>query len=369
MHIPDGYLSPQTCAVLGAAMVPVWGMAARKVKATLKARQAPLLAIGAAFSFTIMMYNIPIPDGTTAHATGGALLAILLGPWAASIGISIALAIQALFFGDGGILAFGANAFNMAFILPFASYYLYRLLTGRTSLTSGWRAIAAAVAGFVGLNLAALAAAVEFGLQPLLFHTAGGVPLYSPYPLNMAVPAMALAHLLVAGPAEGLITGLVVRYLQRVNSGLLRLYPAGNGNRAAGPAVAAGTLANRQEIISPAANSSFGLKKLALGLVILVLLSPLGLLAAGTAWGEWSPEDLQQILGFVPPGLARLATTWTHTLFPDYTVPGLEGSFLAQALGYILAAAAGLAIIFLIFLALNRLLFRPGKAGTGYNGK
>ncbi|MGI9861974.1 cobalt transporter CbiM [Moorella naiadis] len=385
MHIPDGYLSPQTCAVLGAAMVPVWGTAARKVKATLKARQAPLLAIGAAFSFTIMMYNIPIPDGTTAHATGGALLAILLGPWAASIGISIALAIQALFFGDGGILAFGANAFNMAFILPFTSYYLYRLLTGRTSLTSGWRAVAAAVAGYAGINLAALAAAVEFGLQPLLFHTASGVPLYSPYPLNMAVPAMALAHLLVAGPAEALVTGLVVRYLQRVNSGLLQLYPAAGAaltsasdtdgtivtarTKTAGPALAPGTLANSQEIISPAANSSFGLKKLALGLVILVLLSPLGLLAAGTAWGEWSPEDLQQILGFVPPGLARLATTWTHILFPDYTVPGLEGSFFSQALGYILAAAAGLAIIFLIFLALNRLLFRPGKADPGYHGK
>lgn len=355
MHIPDGYLSPQTCAVLGAAMIPVWSTAARKVKATLKAKQAPLLAIGAAFSFTIMMYNIPIPDGTTAHATGGALLAILLGPWAASIGISIALAIQALFFGDGGILAFGANAFNMAFILPFASYYLYRLLTRRTSLTSGRRAVAAAVAGFAGLNLAALAAAVEFGLQPLLFHTAGGVPLYSPYPLALAVPAMALAHLLVAGPAEGIVTGLVIRYLQRVNSGLLRIYPA------------------EAAVTSPAAvtvtNSSFGVKKLALGLMILVLLSPLGLLAAGTAWGEWSPEDLQQILGFVPPGLARLATTWTHTLFPDYTVPGLEGNFLAQALGYILAAAAGLAIILLIFLLLNRLLVRPGKVDPGCHGK
>ncbi|WP_338825825.1 putative fused nickel transport protein LarMN [Moorella thermoacetica] len=352
MHIPDGYLSPQTCAVLGAAMVPVWGTAARKVKATLKARQAPLLAIGAAFSFTIMMYNIPIPDGTTAHATGGALLAILLGPWAAAIGISIALAIQALFFGDGGILAFGANAFNMAFILPFASYYIYRLLSGRTGLRSGWRAVAAAIAGFVGLNLAALAAAVEFGLQPLLFHTASGVPLYSPYPLALAVPAMALAHVLIAGPAEGIVTGLVIRYLQRVNSGLLRVYPA------TGAVVAA-----------QAMGDGASLKKLAWGLVILVLLSPLGLLAAGTAWGEWSPEDLQQILGFVPPGLARLATTWTHALFPDYTVPGLEGSFWAQALGYIITAMVGLGIIFLIFLAFNRLLARPGKTGADYHGK
>ncbi|WP_406676646.1 cobalt transporter CbiM [Moorella sp. ACPs] len=350
MHIPDGYLSPQTCAVLGAAMLPVWRAAARKVRATLKAKQVPLLAIGAAFSFTIMMYNIPIPDGTTAHATGGAILAILFGPWAAAIGLSIALAIQALFFGDGGILAFGANAFNIAFIQPFASFYVYKLLAGRSPVTHGRRVLAAGIAGFTGINLAALAAAVEFGLQPVLFHTASGVPLYSPYPLSLAVPAMALAHLLVAGPAEGIVTGLVVHYLERANPALLQLYPEG---RAAAPAGAGGP----------------GLKGLAIGLGILVLLSPLGILASGTAWGEWSPEELQQMLGFVPDGMVKLAASWSHALFPDYAVPGLAGSFLAEALGYILSALVGLGIIMAIFLAVHRFTARKEKPGANYHAR
>ena len=101
-------------------MIPVWALASKIVKKTLRAKQVPLLAIGAAFSFVIMMFNIPIPGGTTGHAVGGVLAAILLGPWAACIAITVALAIQALLFGDGGITALGANCFNMAFMLPVA---------------------------------------------------------------------------------------------------------------------------------------------------------------------------------------------------------------------------------------------------------
>ena len=114
MHIPDGYLSPATCAVAGAAMVPVIGVACARTKDVVKDRHAPLLALGAAYSFLVMMFNVPIPGGTTAHAVGAVLIAVLLGPWAATVCVSVALVIQALFFGDGGVLALGANAFNMA---------------------------------------------------------------------------------------------------------------------------------------------------------------------------------------------------------------------------------------------------------------
>src|SRR5512146_3361879 len=114
MHIPDGYLSPQTYVPLSAVMVPYLALAARKVQSTIRARNVPLLAMGAAFSFVIMMFNIPIPGGTTGHAVGAVIVAILLGPWAASVAVSIALIIQALMFGDGGITAMGANCFNMA---------------------------------------------------------------------------------------------------------------------------------------------------------------------------------------------------------------------------------------------------------------
>ncbi len=80
MHIPDGYLSPTTCAVLTAAMVPVWATAARRAQRVVKSRYVPLMAVGAAYSFLVMMFNVPIPDGTTAHAVGAVLIAILLGP-------------------------------------------------------------------------------------------------------------------------------------------------------------------------------------------------------------------------------------------------------------------------------------------------
>ena len=94
---------------------------------SLSTKQTPFLAIGAAFCFTIMMFNIPVPGGTTVHPIGATLLAILLGPWAAVIGVTVALAIQALFFADGGVLALGANSFSMAFAMPFCGYFAYRL--------------------------------------------------------------------------------------------------------------------------------------------------------------------------------------------------------------------------------------------------
>jgi cobalt/nickel transport system permease protein len=124
MHIPDGYLGPVTCGFFYAVMIPVWILASRIVKKSLKVTQVPLLAIGAAFTFVIMMFNVPIPGGTTGHAVGGVLVAILLGPWAACIAVTVALVMQALLYGDGGITTIGANCFNMAFVLVFAGYYM-----------------------------------------------------------------------------------------------------------------------------------------------------------------------------------------------------------------------------------------------------
>jgi cobalt/nickel transport system permease protein len=110
-------------------MAPLWFAASRIVKKTLKARQVPYMAFGASFVFVIMMFNIPIPCGSTGHAVGGTLVAVLLGPWAAMIAITVALVVQALLFGDGGITAIGANCFNMAFILPFTGYYVYKMIS------------------------------------------------------------------------------------------------------------------------------------------------------------------------------------------------------------------------------------------------
>jgi len=96
MHIPDGYLSQSTCGVMYAASVPFWILAVNRVRKVLNHRTVPVLALFSAFIFVLMMFNIPLPGGTTGHAVGGTLLAIVLGPWAAVLGISVALGIPGL---------------------------------------------------------------------------------------------------------------------------------------------------------------------------------------------------------------------------------------------------------------------------------
>ena len=225
MHIPDGYLGPPTCIAGYAAMLPLWAVASRRVTKTLQARQAPLLAISAAFCFVVMMFNVPIPGGTTGHAVGAVLAAILLGPWAACIAVSVALVIQALLFGDGGITALGVNCFNMAFVLPMTGYAVYSLLSGRSKITSGRRVVAAGIAGWVGLVAASVVAGVEFGIQPLLHRTAAGQALYCPYGLKVAVPAMVAGHALFFGWIELAVTALVVKFIQAQEPALLERGP------------------------------------------------------------------------------------------------------------------------------------------------
>ncbi len=217
MHIPEGYLSPATCATFGAVMLPVWYKAGQMVKRTVDVAQIPFMAMAAVFSFLIMMFNIPIPDGTTGHAVGAVLIAVTLGPWTATIAVSVALLIQALLFGDGGVLAFGANAFNMAFVMPFVGYYVYRAIAQNAPLTSTRRIFAAAIAGYVAINVAALMAAIEFGIQPIFFVGEDGMPLYGPYGLNVAIPAMMTAHLLVAGFVEAAVTALALKFVLKTS--------------------------------------------------------------------------------------------------------------------------------------------------------
>jgi len=221
MHIPDGYLGPATCGFFYVAMLPIWTLASRIVKKTLAAQQVPMLAISAAFSFVVMLFNVPIPGGSSGHAVGGVLAAILLGPWAACIAITVALVIQALLFGDGGITAIGANCFNMAFAMPFAGYYVYKIISYHAPLDSCRRVLAAGIAGYIGINAAAFLTGVEFGLQPLLSHTVNGQALYCPYGLKAAVPVMAGGHLLVFGWIEAIVTASVIKYLQKHSPELL----------------------------------------------------------------------------------------------------------------------------------------------------
>lgn len=227
MHIPDGYLGPVTCGFFYAIMLPIWTVASRIVKRRLTARQVPMLAIGAAFSFLIMIFNLPMPGGTTGHAVGGVLVAILLGPWAACIAITAALVILALLFGDGGIIAIGANCFNMAFILPFTGYYIYRVISYRSPLNSKRRVIASGAAGYLALTIAALFTGIELGLQPLLHQSSGGRAFYFPYGLKAALQVILGGHLLAIGWVEAIMTGLVIKYLQKYSP---KLFAESRGN-------------------------------------------------------------------------------------------------------------------------------------------
>ena len=354
MHIPDGYLSPSTCAALYAGSAPFWYTALRRVERVVHTRMVPLLSVFAAFSFIVMMFNLPLPGGTTGHAVGVAVAAIVLGPWASILAISIALAIQAIFFGDGGVTALGANCFNMAIVASLSAYAIYRAVAGRAPIQSRRRVVAAAIAGYCSINLAALFAAVEFGIQPLLFHDAAGAPLYAPYPLRIAIPAMMIGHLTIAGIAELVLSAGVVAYLQRAEPSLL-LQTA--------PGAAAEVQWN--------AGSWSATRPLWAALAVLMILTPLGILAAGSAWGEWSPGEFASLASrqrmaaasgnrlppsTAPAGLQRLSSFWTAPM-PRYAPPFLKSA----ALGYALSAMAGSGFIILVFLTAGRIL--RGRAG------
>jgi cobalt/nickel transport system permease protein len=332
MHIPDGYLSPATCLVMLLLMLPFWYRGVQKMRQTMNARSVPLIALLAAFSFIIMMFNVPLPGGTTGHAVAGALAAIILGPEIATIAISIALIIQALLFGDGGILAIGTNCFNMAVVLPYISYAVYRAISGKTAMTSKRRIVAAGVGGWVGLTVASFFAGVEFGIQPFLYHLANGAPLYAPYPLSISIPAMVIPHMLVASVIEGVVTALIVAYLQRSNPAVLEL-------------------AEKPEVALEASKPR-RLAWLWVGLAVLIVAVPLGLLAPGTAWGEWSSDQLTSLgLSSVPQGLAQLEGLWRAPL-PDYDTPAASNSNV----GYILSAVLGVVIIAVVVWLFTRVL-------------
>jgi len=220
MHIPDGYLSPQTYIPLIGAFVGSAAIAVKKVKNEVSARNIPYLGMAAAFSFIIMMFNLPIPGGTTGHAVGSAVIAILFGPWAATIAVSVALIIQALVFGDGGITAIGANCFNMAVFMPFAAYYIFKLLS-LNAIKKMRIFIASFISGYLSLVLTSILTAVEFGIQPMIASASDGKALYCPYDLSIAIPAMAIEHLLLFGIVEGIITALIVSYFLKNEPGLI----------------------------------------------------------------------------------------------------------------------------------------------------
>ncbi len=214
MHVPDGYLSPASVGAGYVVVAPFWAIAVTRVKNFVGGRTVPLLAIFSAFTFAIMMFNVPVPGGTTAHGVGGTLCAIVLGPWAAVISTSVALIIQALFFGDGGVTAIGINCFNMGVALPMVGYAVYRIVSGNSGILTQRRVLAAAIGAYAGITVAAILVGLQLGVQPHLWSH-DGVPDYSPYGFGTAIPAMLVSHLFGASFVEAAITALGVAYLQK----------------------------------------------------------------------------------------------------------------------------------------------------------
>lgn len=312
MHIPDAYLSPATQAAAFAVMAPIWFVAARHTRRELTTKQAPLLSMGAAFCFAVQMFNIPAVGGTTAHPLGAALLAILVGPWAAVLGLSVSLLIQALLFGDGGILSYGANCWDMAVVAVMVSYGLYRLFAGSSGIGTPRRIAAAGFAAYAGTVTASLSAGILLGIQPAIAHDAAGHALYCPFGLGVAVPAMVLSHLLAAGPAEALITVAALAYIGHS-------FP---------------------EMLRPRERIRVGqVSRLSRTLVWVLVLTPLGLIASGDAFGEWDLASLKRLVGYVPAGAGQ-SRRWFDPLLPDYGFAGHDSAPWAIA-GYLISAAAG----------------------------
>jgi cobalt/nickel transport system permease protein len=268
VHIPDGFLSTPVWAALDAAALPAVALIARRAQRGFDESKAPLLGVMGAFVFAAQMINFPVGPGTSGHLVGGALLAVTLGPAAASVVIAAIVAIQALVFQDGGVLALGANTLNMAVVGVLAGYLPYHLW-GRT------RARRAAI--FAGGALSVLTSAV-LALSELLLS---GVRVPGP------VMGVSLGLFVVSALAEGAITMAVVGALEAIQPDFVR---------------------------QPAAGRSFAMGAAALMAVVLV--------TCGVALASTMPDGIQQL------GQAK---TLLSTPLSGYTIRALGAGWLPRA--------------------------------------
>ena len=294
MHIPDGFLSMPVWAAMDVAAAPAVGYVARKAQQGFDDAKVPLLGVMGAFVFAAQMINFPVGVGTSGHLVGGALLACTLGPAAASVVMCAILAIQALVFQDGGILALGANVFNMALAGVLAGYLPYHLW-GRGS---GRRA-----AIFAGGALSLMTSAI-LALAELLIS---GVRMPAP------VLGVSLALFAVSALVEGAITVAVAMALERIQPSLMKAPGAGRS-----PAFAA----------------------LALVAVLLA--------AGGVVFASTEPDGIERLA--MQTGIASHARTLISTPLKDYQAAWLGSGWAAQA-G---AGLAGLGLVYGACLMIGR---------------
>ena len=191
---------------------------------------------------------------------------------------------------------------------------------------TGMRKLSAAIGAYIGINAAAFCAAVEFGIQPLLFKNTEGQALYCPYPLSVSIPAMMIGHITLFGLAEIILTVVVLTFVEKVTPKALDAVP-----------------------------DKTAFKPLYMLMTVLIVLTPLGLLATGTAWGEWGADEIASLisggspLGYTPAGMVNGFEL--SALFPDYSMSGLP-----EWTGYILSAVVGVALLVIIFKIISSMM-------------
>lgn len=306
MHIPDGFLSVIVSILLWIISIITIIFALRKVKNELGDREVPLMGVLAAAIFAGQMLNFSVTGGTSGHLLGAAIATILLGPWAAVLVMTSVVSIQALLFQDGGILALGANIFNMGVVGVFVSYAVFRWAQMAFGRYKWGLIVSGFIAAWSSILIASLACAIELALS-------------GTSPANIAIPAMAGIHALI-GIGEGLITVGALTFL----------------------------FATRKDLLSktsPSAASSKGL--LIGGSVIAVILAVLSPLASSHPDGlEWVAEQ---------KGFLEVAKDAMYNIMPDYVFPGIADPSLAT----IVAGILGAVIVFGVAIGVARIEKRP----------
>ena len=302
LHIPDGFLSLVISLIFWAITIVTVGIAISKTNKSLGEKQVPLMGIMAAFIFAAQMLNFPVAGGTSGHFLGGALAAIVLGPWAGILVMTAVIALQALLFQDGGLLVMGANIFNMGLLTAMIGFGLYRSVIGRN------RGTRLAVAG-VAAWLAVIAAALLTALQLWLSGTSR---------LEIVVPAMLGVHVLI-GLGEALITVAALAFIEQTRPDLVNeKVTAAKGGRGW---VYAGV------IIS----------------LLAVLLSPLA---------SADPDGLERVaedIGFLAQGLDA-----PYQILPDYTIPFLGETALSTIVAGAVGALVALGLMVVVGKSLQR---------------
>jgi cobalt/nickel transport system permease protein len=209
LHIPDGFLSPKLYVPAAAVAGTLWAYGLRRVSRRMDEKAIPRVAVLTAFSFVLMMIMIPLPGSTSAHAVGVGILAALFGVWISYLSVSLALLLQALLFGAGGITSLPVNALAIGLAGSAAAALAMRIFRPLGEK------VALFAAGWLSVNVAAFLLALALGVQPAIAHAQDGSPLFFPFGLSVTLPAMMVPHALL-GIGEGILTVLVVLFFHRL---------------------------------------------------------------------------------------------------------------------------------------------------------